>query len=290
MTLLHNREDQLANVTNVVRKRDINPKLMVWGYSVGSQMVSWFMQLHASGQLESLHLEGRVDGGSGSVIATGADANVDADANAGSAPVRNTTVGKTKVVAGVMFAGGSYSCFLDPPLALAQCSTCNASNECTTLGCSNEMVAKNRTPCCNYCCPENFTEQHYKDHPADYKTHPGVFLVQHTTVDENSDTCAALNYHNTMKAHGGKSELYLIPKNRETCYCVGEADDKSSLGSPYSKHCPDFLPGLPPPPLRPESRTTERCMMHALAFADAVIPATKFLIAAGYKTTDTDNE
>lgn len=48
--------------------------------------------------------------------------------------------------------------------------------------------------------------------------------------------------------------------------------------------------GLPPPPLRPESRTTERCMMHALAFADAVIPATKFLIAAGYKTTDTDNE
>lgn len=45
-------------------------------------MVSWFMQLHASGQLESLHLEGGVDGGSGSVIATGADANVDADANA----------------------------------------------------------------------------------------------------------------------------------------------------------------------------------------------------------------
>lgn len=120
MTLLHNREDQLANVTNVVRKRDINPKLMVWGYSAGSQMVSWFMQqLHASGQLESLHLEGGVDGGSGSVIATGADANVDADANAGSAPVRNTTVGKTKVVAGMMFAGGSYSCFLDPPLALA---------------------------------------------------------------------------------------------------------------------------------------------------------------------------
>lgn len=82
MTLLHNREDQLANVTNVVRKRDINHKLMVWGYSVGSQMVSWFMQLHASGQLESLHLEGGVDSGSGSVIATGADANVDADANA----------------------------------------------------------------------------------------------------------------------------------------------------------------------------------------------------------------
>lgn len=91
---------------------------MVWGYSVGSQMVSWFMQLHASGQLESLHLEGGVDGGSGSVIATGADANVDADANAGSAPVRNTTVGKTKVVAGMMFAGGFAQLLFRPAVSL----------------------------------------------------------------------------------------------------------------------------------------------------------------------------
>ena len=139
-------------------------KMMVWGYSVGSQMVSWMMQLHGSGQLHTL-------GGGG----------------------------KAKVAAGVMFAGGSYGCFLDPPLSAAQCSNCNASASCNKLGCSNKMAV----PCCDFCCPQNFTEQWYLDHPQDYATHPPVFLVQHTTVDENSDTCAAINYHSTMQVHGG---------------------------------------------------------------------------------------
>lgn len=157
-------------------------KLMVWGYSTGAQMVSWMMQLHGSGQLQ------RLGGG-----------------------------GQAKVVAGVMFAGGSYGCFLDPPLSAAQCRNCNASASCNTLGCSNKMAV----PCCNYCCPQHFTEQWYLDHPQDYATHPPVFLVQHTTVDVGSDTCAALNYHETMQAHGGRSKMMLIPPNLEMCFCVG---------------------------------------------------------------------
>lgn len=244
-------------------------KLMVWGYSVGSQMVSWFVQLHASGQLRHLHLQAQptlrsLGGGvEGAVQHTAEDA-----------------AAETELVAGVMFAGGTYSCFLDPPLALSQCSNCNASMECTTLGCSEKMIANGTTPCCDYCCPAEFTEQWYSDHPEDYSKHPEMFMVQVTTVDENSDTCAAINYHNTMKAHGGKSTMMLIPPNLETCYCVGSPDDKAAAGSPYSKHCPNFLPGLPPG--KPESRLTERCMMHALGFADAVEPLAKFLVSNGY--------
>ena len=65
-----------------------------------------------------------------------------------------------------------------------------------------------------------FTEQHYKDHPEDYKTHPATFLVQHSTLDENADTCAARNYHAEMIAHGGDSTLMLVPANQERCYCT----------------------------------------------------------------------
>ena len=107
-----------------------------------------------------------------------------------------------------------------------------------------------------------------------------------STVDENSDTCAAINYHTTMQAHGGKSTMMLIPPHLETCYCVGNPTDKAATGSPYSKHCPDFLPGLPPRPLSPESRKTERCMMHAVGFADAVEPLAKFLVSNGYRNNE----
>ena len=130
-------------------------------YSVGSQMVSWFIQLHASGQLESLHLQ--------------APSTVTATLSLEREQAQHV---KTNLVAGVMFAGGTYGFFLDPPLAMSQCSSCNASLECTTLGCSNTMVAKNITPCCNYCCPTNYTEQWYADHPEDYSKHPEVFMVQ----------------------------------------------------------------------------------------------------------------
>jgi hypothetical protein len=153
-------------------------KLLVSGYSVGAQMVSWFMQLHGSGEL---------------------------DADMGAA-----------VVAGAMFAGGTYACYRTPstppadaqyythpadaadgpwthstthsgrphsvhsvhsvhsathPItptpasvtleaSLHQCKSCNASAACWVVGCSNQVLAlTGRQPCCQYCCPANFTEQ-----------------------------------------------------------------------------------------------------------------------------------
>jgi len=64
---------------------------------------------------------------------------------------------------------------------------------------------------------------------------------------------------------------------------VGNATgDPAAVGSPFAKHCPGFQPGLPPPPLKPEDKSTERCKMHVLGFADAVQPITEFLVAAAY--------
>lgn len=89
-------------------------------------MVSWFMQLHASGQLAALVASSQEPG---------------------------QLLARPQVVAGVMWAGGSYHCFLDPPLAVGHCAACNASSACTTLGCSTKMAK----PCCNFCCPASFT-------------------------------------------------------------------------------------------------------------------------------------
>lgn len=217
----------------------LNPERMgVSGYSVGAQMVSWMIQLHGSGALKTL----------------------------GAA-----------VKAGAFFGGGSYACYRYPPSAyeppdptqpppLGQCANCNASSSCMTAGCSNKIRGiTGLEPCCQFCCPANFTEQHYHDHPADYKSHPPTFITQHSTVDENADLCAGLNYHREMLAHGATSELNLIaPKlgaprpdelnelkqllwaGDERCYCMGEAGEKAADGSTDSKYCPGFLPGLAP--------------------------------------------
>ena len=44
-------------------------------------------------------------------------------------------------------------------------------------------------PYCGQCCPRNYTEQYYADHPADYSKHPPIFLSQTATVDNHADLC-----------------------------------------------------------------------------------------------------
>eukprot|EP01052_Picozoa_sp_SAG31_P016166 SAG31_NODE_1061_length_10108_cov_5.521930_8_plen_142_part_00 len=111
-------------------------------------MVSWIIQLHATGELKAM--------------------------------------GAT-LTAGVMFGGGSYGCYRVPlgsypdsgPAPLAQCANCNASADCWTVGHSNDILKlTGRQPCCSFCCPQNFTEQYYVDHPERYVDHPPTFLVQ----------------------------------------------------------------------------------------------------------------
>jgi hypothetical protein len=222
-------------------KRILDPdRLALTGYSVGAHMVSWMMQLHASGQLHG--------------IAT--------------------------VRAGVMFAGGSYRCFEKPPVAQTVCKSCNASSQCWDFGCSSNW-SRLTAPCCQLCCPTNVTEDWYADHPEQYPEHPPTFLVQHTTVDMNSDTCAAKNYHDTMISHGARSQIMLIPREEETCYCLGSAADPNASGSPFESKCPQFLPGLPPGGYKHrEGTSTARCMYHTMGFAGMVLPVTRFLVSA----------
>ena len=64
-------------------------------------------------------------------------------------------------------------------------------------GCSTNLT---HPPCCQKCCPTNYTESWYHDHPADYSKHPPAFLAQLTTKDENADLCACKNYYDTLQA------------------------------------------------------------------------------------------
>ena len=56
------------------------------------------------------------------------------------------------------------------------------------------------------CCPTDFTEQYFYDHPDKYSQHPPAFLSQTSLQDENADLCAASHYHETLLKHGVHSE------------------------------------------------------------------------------------
>lgn len=110
--------------------------------------------------------------------------------------------------------------------AQAQCASCNISDSCTDLGCSLDFLARNATPCCNYCCPKNFTEQAFADDPALYAKHPPTFLVQHTTLDVNADTCAAKMYHEAMT---------MLEQTRHSCSFPPTRKDACVWATPPSR-------------------------------------------------------
>jgi hypothetical protein len=63
-----------------------------------------------------------------------------------------------------------------------------------------------------------------------------------STTDNHADLCACKNYHDTLQAHGVKSTLVLVPKEDESCFCVGNPTEAAAAGSPFSKACshPDW--------------------------------------------------
>eukprot|EP01052_Picozoa_sp_SAG31_P016165 SAG31_NODE_1061_length_10108_cov_5.521930_7_plen_142_part_00 len=75
-----------------------------------------------------------------------------------------------------------------------------------------------------------------------------VVVLQATTVDENADADASVNYHNAMVANNGTSELWRIPPEHERCYCIGQADDPAAVDSPLLGQCPKFSGGMAPVP------------------------------------------
>ena len=156
-------------------------KIVVRGWSSGAQMVSWLVQVMA----------------------------VDS-----SFPL--------KMTAGVMLSGGSYQCYNDnqgdPAVApIGSCSSCTEGGPTHCRGdpkCNSYDVSVHPgvgvQPYCQQCCPRNYTEQYYFDHPEAYSTHPPMFLAQTTTVDTHADLCACKHYHETLQAHSVKSVLALV--------------------------------------------------------------------------------
>ena len=97
-----------------------------------------------------------------------------------------------------------------------------------------------------------------------------MFLAQQSTEDTHADLCACRNYHETLRAHGVKSELVLVPARDERCFCLGTPGHAAAAGSPVSKFCNSSWSKC-------AGFMGERCcIQHTMGFADMVQPLAKF--------------
>jgi hypothetical protein len=130
------------------------------------------------------------------------------------------------------------------------------------------------------CCPTNFTEQYYVDHPEAYATHPPVFLTQTSTTDNHADLCACKHYYDTLVAHGVKAELELVDKADESCFCIGTPSNPAAAGSPFSHLC-----SLPTWGQNCDTMGGPNCCIaHTMGNAGMVEPLTTFVISAAAGT------
>ena len=109
-------------------------------------------------------------------------------------------------------------------------SACVFSLAPQAFGCSTTAAQRGVVggePYCELCCPTNYTEDYYAQHPEKYSAHPPTFLIQ-TELDSGADSCAAKHYHNTMLAHGAHSELGIVPLDQQRCFSIGNPSDPVS--------------------------------------------------------------
>eukprot|EP01062_Namystynia_karyoxenos_P029294 TRINITY_DN2202_c0_g3_i1.p1 TRINITY_DN2202_c0_g3~~TRINITY_DN2202_c0_g3_i1.p1 ORF type:complete len:438 (+),score=130.86 TRINITY_DN2202_c0_g3_i1:87-1316(+) len=233
----------LPEMVRRMRAGDFGPldpdRVVFRGWSGGAAMVSWVVQLLASGQLSGVTMRGGVflSGGSYNGYATPPYAH-----------------------------GVCRNCN-----ASRDCGGWTAPGGCSTR--PGTWPPGTAAPCCQYCSPD-YAEEWYARHPEAWPSHPPAFLAQLGNFDVNADLCAARNYHTTLLAHGVRSEL-VVPSDPglETCFCVGDARDPAAKGSPYARtNCTtDFHHfNTTPGPVF--------CLAHALAFADMVEPMVNFVL------------
>ena len=235
--LRHHHTDKTATKDVPAIYRTIDPdRVALRGWSGGSQMVSWMIEAVARRMAR--------DGAA-------------------------STIG---LKAGVMMSGGSYACYNSQPEAFGTCAHCDMAplsriNKSIVLGCSNPAACKARglaQPYCEYCCPMNYTEQWYAENTSRYATHPHTLLGQ-TTLDVMADSCASVNYHNAMLAHGGVSLRVAVPPSHEKCYAIGIPGDVANvpvLARTYSRFC---------------SNPNMSSVGHTQGFPEFVTPALLFL-------------
>ena len=194
---------------------------------------------------------------------------------------KNPVMADTTIAATVMLSGGSHMCYATPPLAVSQCAGCTTTSSHgggVGGGCSNDVVAAGDIPQCEWCCPANYTESWFVTHPEDYVKHPPAFLAQMSTVDKNADLCATRNYHDTLVAHGVKSQLVLTPPADETCFCIGNPADPAAAQSPLLNGCASFVPYANATAHKSSPLFT--CEPHTTGFAAMVEPLASFVVRA----------
>eukprot|EP00039_Didymoeca_costata_P005110 m.78621 g.78621 ORF g.78621 m.78621 type:complete len:227 (+) comp12679_c0_seq2:1313-1993(+) len=169
------------------------------------------------------------------------------------------------VAGGIMTAGGSYQCYNDPPNALDICSNCSVDTSHYMKGCSDEIVSCGMQPTCEYCCPTHHTEDWYKAHPEDYKTHPWTFLAQ-SDPDNYADSCASKHYHDEMRRNNAYSELHTLTGDAVRCYAVGDPSDPTvPAADNFSKFC---------------NNPNMTSWNHTMLWSALVEPVTQFLLNA----------
>eukprot|EP00039_Didymoeca_costata_P000352 m.45218 g.45218 ORF g.45218 m.45218 type:complete len:462 (-) comp10212_c0_seq2:106-1491(-) len=186
----------------------------------------------------------------------------------------STNFANINIASGIFFSGASHRCYNFPPLALNQCSSCNSSQLCDTIGCSNHFVNQSQI-CCNYCCPESYTEDYFAQNPHEYSAHPPSFLVQMGTYDINADLCATRNYYQALQNHNVSSELHLIESEAARCYCVGDPSDATAKGSPYLPYCKTIPVPVGPTTKHPLNLT---CLDHVMGTSMTLLPALNFIL------------
>lgn len=90
--------------------------------------------------------------------------------------------------------GGCQGCLPDPP-STGPDPCYDNSSDASCSSCAGGPVF------CSQCCPANFTEPYYAQHPEAYLAHPPVFLAQTSTADAHADLCATRNYHETLQVN-----------------------------------------------------------------------------------------
>ena len=160
-------------------------------WSAGAQMVSWLIEVSMRGELDGASVAGGVFMSGGSYAcynvppnATGPCADCDptcgieggtrrtrlASARLGDEEVASASPSSPETASGVNVA--------PPGPQPGRCPVSTTAPGCSSCGGANATGPK---PCCGYCCPTNFAEQYFHDHPDQWHSHPPAFLVQMAT-------------------------------------------------------------------------------------------------------------
>ena len=113
---------------------------------------------------------------------------------------------------GVFTSGGSYACYpFNSSTGIGVCASCDSSPSCAGAGfngysgcstCTKDCgeVHRNGPPCCSKCCPSNYTEEFFVDHPSEWARLPS-----------NGEVKRVMRF----KAQNGKGYFCGIPSGAE---------------------------------------------------------------------------